>query len=155
MGLFNRIVTRKYRRARTSTRSKQNIFELQPLEKRVLLSTTTTLDTTADAYVQSGTNVLTNYGDEASLQVKKAPTSGGANLHRNAYLKFDLASLPMMSAPRRCASTAASIMPIIPTCHLIFTRQRMTRGWKKIQMASIGITSRWHRPSRRLPARQS
>ena len=94
MGLFNRLVGWQSVRTRTSKRSKQNIFELQPLEQRVLLSTTTTLDTVADAYVQSGTNAGNNYGAATSLQVKKAPNdSSGANLNRNAYLKFDLSAL--------------------------------------------------------------
>jgi hyaluronate lyase len=55
----------------------------------------TALAPVADAYVQDGAAVNTNFGADAVLAVKNA----SAGFHRRSFLKFDLASLP--AAPRR------------------------------------------------------
>ncbi|HEV7299834.1 MAG TPA: DNRLRE domain-containing protein, partial [Tepidisphaeraceae bacterium] len=79
------------RSARTRRRNiKQNIFELQPLEKRVLLSTTT-LNPIADAFVQDGGSANANNGPSVDLLAKTGATNSGANRH--TYLRFDLAAL--------------------------------------------------------------
>ncbi len=58
-------------------------FALLPLQ-------TNTLSPVADAYVQNGDQSATNFGGTSTLAVKAA----GTNLTREAYLKFDLSSVP-------------------------------------------------------------
>ena len=71
--------------------SAQPIFELTPLERRLLLSTTT-LNPTADSYVRDGTYATTNYGSASDLQVKYSSTSG-QGYNRITFLEFDLSSV--------------------------------------------------------------
>ena len=60
-------------------------------------STATHLVPIEDAYVRDGTYASTNFGTPALLNVK---SDEGANLTRHAYLKFDLGSLPSVSAAK-------------------------------------------------------
>src|SRR5256885_10410738 len=63
---------------------------LEPLESRCLLSTLA-IATAADAYVRGGVSADLNFGQAASLQVKKTANPTGNN-NRDVYLKFDIAS---------------------------------------------------------------
>lgn len=92
---LNRKLGRAQGRSARIRVAKRNIFELQPLEQRTLLSTTTTLEPIADAYVRSDTHATTNFGAETNLVAK---TSASANLSRNTYLKFDLSSTTSVSS---------------------------------------------------------
>jgi hypothetical protein len=60
-------------------------------------STATRLLPIEDAYVQNGTHASTNFGTPALLQVK---SDTEPNLTRHAYMKFDLGSLPSVSAAK-------------------------------------------------------
>ena len=53
------------------------------------IAASTSLATTADAYVQDGSNAGVNFGSAPELQVKKA----GTGFNRVSYLKFDLSSV--------------------------------------------------------------
>ena len=57
-------------------------------------STPTTLNATADAYVQDGSAAGANYGSAPSLVVK----TGAAGLNRLTYIKFDLSSVSTINA---------------------------------------------------------
>lgn len=56
-----------------------------------------TLASTADAHVRNGSNANTNYGTNSSLEVATSSTSGNS---RDAYLKFDLTSVPAVTVAK-------------------------------------------------------
>ncbi len=56
-------------------------------------TTGVTITTSADTYVNDGTNAAVNYGSASGLQVKK----GGTGYNRITYLKFNISSLTSVS----------------------------------------------------------
>jgi hypothetical protein len=60
------------------------------------VSSTRTLNTTADAYVQDGTSASTNFGTTSGLVVKK----GSTGFNRQGYTKFDLSSLTNVNSAK-------------------------------------------------------
>ena len=53
------------------------------------ITASTTLKTTADAYVRDGSDATTNFGSATDLEVKKA----GSGFNRITYVKFDVSSV--------------------------------------------------------------
>ncbi|MHA6480558.1 polysaccharide lyase family 8 super-sandwich domain-containing protein [Paenibacillus sp. strain BS8-2] len=99
------------------------------------------IESSDDAFVQDGSYANTNYGSEQILYTK----TGGAGYSRNAYVKFDLSSIPsdVLHAYIQLVPVSAGMEGIVNEAHLIndHTWTESTVTWNNQPIAGELLSS--------------